>query len=76
MADFSIVRLSPTADIPPFDCGNEDINDFLANDAVDYQEGLLAVTYLVMSEGNVLGYFCLLNDKLHTSPKTRGRGIR
>ena len=49
MADFSIVRLSPTADIPPFDCGNEDINDFLANDAVDYQEGLLAVTYLVMS---------------------------
>ena len=43
MADFSIVRLSPTADIPPFDCGNEDINDFLANDAVDYQDCLLAV---------------------------------
>jgi hypothetical protein len=72
MADFSIVRLSPTADIHPFDCGNEDINDFLANDAVDYQDGFLAVTYLVMSEGNVLGYFCLLNDKLAYLPEGRG----
>jgi GNAT superfamily N-acetyltransferase len=72
MAGFCIVRLSPTADIPPFDCGNEDINDFLANDAVDYQDGLLAVTYLVMSEGNVLGYFCLLNDKLAYLPEDKG----
>jgi hypothetical protein len=30
-----------------FDCGNPDLNEFLANDALSYQQQLLGVTYLL-----------------------------
>ena len=66
MIDFDIVRLTKDHKVLAFDCGNKDINDFLLEDAYDYQEGLLAVTYLAVnkSHDDVLSYFCLLNDKL------------
>ena len=70
MIDFDIVRLTKDHNVLAFDCGNKDINDFLMEDAYDYQEGLLAVTYLALnkSHDDVLSYFCLLNDKLAYFP--------
>lgn len=70
MVEFDIIRLSASAPNSPFDCGNQDINDFLVEDAYDYQEGLLAVTYLVVNKSHdrILSYFCLLNDKLAYLP--------
>ena len=40
-------RLSDNHVFLPFDCGDEDINDFLLTQAVHYQKELLAVTYLL-----------------------------
>lgn len=68
MMDFEIKRLSNDSVIDGFDCGNEDINRFLDEDAMDYQDGLLAVTYLAIANNRVLSYFCLLNDKLAYLP--------
>lgn len=70
MVDFNIVRLSRSHQLLPFDCGNQDINDFLNDDAFDYQDGLLAVTYLAVdkSHNSIISYFCLLNDKLAYLP--------
>lgn len=70
MIDFDIVRLTKDHNVLAFDCGNKDINDFLMEDAYEYQEGLLAVTYLALnkSHDDVLSYFCLLNDKLAYFP--------
>lgn len=31
----------------PFDCGDEDINDFFVSQAMHYQKELLAVTYFL-----------------------------
>ena len=45
-SDFRIVRLSSEINVTDFDCGDEDLNDFLLNDANHYQSELLAVTYL------------------------------
>lgn len=42
MIDFDIVRLTKYHNFLAFDCGNKDINDFLLEDAYDYQEGLLS----------------------------------
>ena len=70
MQEFKVIRLPEDYKVPPFDCGNPDINDFLIDDAHDYQEGLLAVTYIVVdpNDNKLLSYFCLLNDKLAYMP--------
>ena len=60
----SFERLAPEQKFTSFDCGDEDLNDFLLTDAQNYQKSLLAFTYLVKDSDDVIGYFSLLNDKL------------
>ena len=40
-------RLSDSHALLPFDCGDEDINDFFVSQAMRYQKELLAVTYFL-----------------------------
>ena len=40
-------RLSVGHALLPFDCGDEDINDFFVSQAMHYQKELLAVTYFL-----------------------------
>lgn len=67
-----IIRLNTEHKILPFDCGDNDINDFLLSDAVIYQEKLHAVTYLVESAGRTVLYFCLSNDKITSIEHSNG----
>lgn len=55
--------------ITAFDCSDEDLNDFLINEANLYRNALLSVTYVVESKatGEVLAYFSLSNDKISIS---------
>lgn len=39
--------MEPDTIIKPFDCGDADLNDFLFDDAKNYLEAMLAVTYLL-----------------------------
>ena len=69
MMDFSkiiIRRLQPDDDVRSFKCTDEDLNDFLFSEAKDYQEQLLAVTYLVINTENqdLVAYYSLLNDTI------------
>ena len=50
--------------IKPFDCEDEDLNDFLFNEAVSYQKELLATTFVMENDKQTLGYYSLLNDSL------------
>jgi len=53
--DFSRVkaeRLSKIYDVSKFDCGDEDLNDFIKNDAFIYQEKKIATTILFFYEEN------------------------
>ncbi len=47
-----------------FDCGNEDLNNYLLNDAKPYQKQLLAVTYYAASAEDIIFFFTLSNDKV------------
>mgnify|MGYP003509165004 FL=1 len=38
-------RLSDADELLPFDCGDEDLNNYLFSDALSYQNQLLSVTY-------------------------------
>jgi GNAT superfamily N-acetyltransferase len=58
------IKLTPTTEIQPFDCGDGDLNNFLHEDAKDYYNELMGVTYLVEYDGRLVAYFCLFMDKV------------
>lgn len=60
-----LVHLPDDYHFEPFDCGDEDLNDFLLNDAKAFQKKQIAYTYILKEDnGKILAYFCLLNDKI------------
>jgi len=64
LSEFSFTRLSSEHQLKPFDCNDADLNDFFFNEAKNYQEGLLAVTYLIETKEETVAFFSLLNDKI------------
>ncbi|WP_428668127.1 GNAT family N-acetyltransferase [Runella sp.] len=72
---FRLIRLNHDYPIETkvFDCDDHDLNEFLYKDARLYQKQLLAVTYIIEDPetNEILGFFCVLNDKL-TSEDFKG----
>ena len=64
LQDVSVLVLTENHSIKPFDCEDDDLNDFLFNKALLYQKELLATTFIVESEERTLGYYSVLNDSL------------
>ncbi len=56
------IKLDST--IKPFDCGDDDLNDFLLSKAAVYRNALLATTFVIENETETLAYFSILNDSL------------
>jgi len=54
--ELEIVLLSPRFNLAPFDSGDDELNDFLKNDAIKEQRQLLSKTQL-----------CFYKDKLRDS---------
>ena len=73
-----VVRLTQDYIFPAFDCGNQDLNDFLSNDSKSYMQKRLAVTYLIEDDQRLAGYFSVLNDKLTVNdiPSSEWRRIK
>lgn len=64
LTNFQLIRLAPDTEIKPFNCGDQDLNEFLHDDAHNYLNELLAVTYLIESDTETIAFFSLLNDKI------------
>jgi predicted GNAT family N-acyltransferase len=64
ISNFKVSKLSTESVIIDFDCGDEDLNDFILSDALSYQNHLLAVTYILDSSSLTGAYFSLLADKI------------
>ena len=60
----SFFQLREDYPIKPFDCEDDDLNDFLFNKALPYQKELLATTFVVENGERTLGYYSVLNDSL------------
>jgi GNAT superfamily N-acetyltransferase len=60
----SFVKLKPDTKLEPFDCGDTDLNSFLSEDAKNYYEDFMGVTYLVKYDQKTVAYYCLFNDKI------------
>jgi GNAT superfamily N-acetyltransferase len=62
------VRLTKEHEIKPFDCGNEDLNDFFLKEAKVYVEYLHFTTFLFENSEKTVAYYCLANDVLILDP--------
>lgn len=69
--DFEFVTLSLYTEIKPFVCKDNDLNEFLLEDAKNYLKELMAVTYMFVDrkENKTVAYFSLLNDKVSYDPE-------
>lgn len=57
-------NLTEDHDLSEFDCGDDDLNDFLKNDALKQQKSRLNVTKLILYDRKIIGYVSLLTDTL------------
>ena len=58
------IRIDKIASIKPFDCGDDDLNEFLSEKSKNYQQNLLANTFVFEDETQTLAYYSILNDSL------------
>lgn len=71
--DFDFVQLTKDTPLLPFVSEDEDLNNFLTEDAKNYSADLMAVTYLLIDrkKQQIAAYFSLLNDKMAYDPRER-----
>ena len=68
-----LVRLSNDYPLTTFDCGDDDLNHFLMDDAKHFLQRRIATTFILEDEEQVVAYFCLLNDKISRLEITNSR---
>ena len=54
--------LTDKHDLSYFDCGDEELNNFLKEDALKLQKSKLSLTKLIACNGKIVGYFSVLTD--------------
>ena len=64
ISDLTLKRLSLDFEFSDFDCEIQDLNEFLKDDAVNYANELMAVTYLLYDKQQLAAFFTFQNDKI------------
>ncbi len=59
-----LVLLTEDFVLSSFDCGDDELNKFLAEDAKNFSAARLANTFLVLEDEKIVAYFTLFNDKI------------
>lgn len=64
-----ITKLGEGERVKAFDCGDNDLNDFIVNESILYRKEKLAVTYVLEYEqdtghDNIAAFFSLANDRI------------
>src|SRR3990167_6252669 len=79
-SDVKIVRISEAHNIQGFKSYEQELVNFLVEDALNNQDHKISVTYLIFLEsGELVGYVTLLNDRINLEGDLkdlfRGKGI-
>jgi len=69
------VRLEDRTSLSKFSCDHVDLDDFLHNEAKEYTNHLLGVTYLFRSDktNDIVGFFTVSNASLNLKPVARAK---
>ena len=65
LSDLKLVKLNGNTVMKSFNCIDKDLNEFLLDDAINYSNELLTVTYLFEIDTKTVAYFSLLNDRIN-----------
>lgn len=60
----NLVKLTPDHALSEFDCGDNDLNEFLCDNALNFADKRIANTFVLEDGNKIAAYFCLLNDKV------------
>ena len=63
--------LSTSIDLKSFDCGDEDLNDFIKTDALGYHQKGFAKTTCVFFDKKLIGFYSLAADALTLETKEK-----
>ena len=64
LSDYKFTRLTSEIDLSLFNCDDDDLNDFIRNDAWANLKELMAVTYLWIDNNNPIAFISLINSKI------------
>lgn len=67
--DFSLIKVTDSTLIKPFDCGDEDLNEFLTQKSIHYSNELLAASFILEDSENTIAFFSIFNDSLKVQEK-------
>jgi len=75
--ELRVQKLSAIHNTSKFDCGDNDINEFLHKDALMWQNRKLAVTHLVIYNEQIVGFYCTSADsiKLQSEEREEEKGL-
>lgn len=73
--ELCIIPLEKSHILSSFTSSNEDLNDFLHNDALKSQEDLISRTYLCIWKSRIAGFFTLVTDTIEVKLVEQEDGI-
>ena len=73
--DLSILPLIDSSQVETFDSTNDDLNDFLRNDALKSQYDLLTRTFLCFYKGRLAGFLTLVTDTIEVKLVDEDDGV-
>jgi hypothetical protein len=75
LQELCIIPLEKGHNLSSFSSSNEDLNDFLHNDASRSQDDLISRTYLCIWHSRLAGFFTLVTDTIEVKPVELEDGI-
>ncbi len=62
---YAMFKVSSDTVFKPFDCGDEDLNEFLLKKAIQYANEHLATTFVIENESVTVAYYSIFNDSVN-----------
>lgn len=75
-SDIVLRKLDDTVDVSTFDCGIDELNGFLQENALDDLKKRMNVTYVLLHQKRILAYYCILADRIDTKVDPIRRSVR
>ncbi|MFL9481902.1 hypothetical protein ACI6Q2_03930 [Chitinophagaceae bacterium LWZ2-11] len=67
--DLSLIKVDDSIIFKPFDCGDQDLNEFLFTKSKGYSKELLATSFVLEDKENTIAFFSIFNDCLKVQEK-------